>query len=205
MADEKTPEPLKDKAAPAAAPAAKPPAPAKAPVKEPSTPCGEPWTGELAETIKGAFPDTAVEAWTYLGQNYLIVPRESILQICMHLKNEAAFAMLSDLTAADYPKRERRFDMIYQLYSFTRNERLRVKAYVGETESIESVVPVWQGADWLEREVFDMFGIRFDHHPNLKRILLPEEWDGHPLRKEYDILKQDQKWVQENLHIQSGQ
>jgi NADH/F420H2 dehydrogenase subunit C len=121
------------------------------------------------------------------------------------LRDEASFALLADLTAAEYPKRERRFDVIYQLFSFTRNERLRVKAYVGESESIESVVPLWIGADWMEREAFDMFGIRFDHHPNLKRILLPDEWDGHPLRKDYSILKQDQKWVQENLHIPSGQ
>lgn len=204
MADEKPPESAAEKpaAAPAAAPAAHAPKPA---VKEPSTPCGDPWTSELAEAVKSAFPDQGIEAWTYLTQNYLIVPTDRILDVCKYLRDEAGFAMLADLTAADYPKRERRFDMIYQLLSFSRNERLRVKAYVGESESIESVVPLWLGADWMEREVFDMFGIRFDHHPNLKRILLPDEWEGHPLRKEYSILKQDQKWVQENLHIQSGQ
>lgn len=201
MSDEKPQAAAGEKPAPAPAAAHAP----KAPVKDASTPCGDPWTGELAETIKAAFPDAAIEAWTYLTQNYLIVPRERILDICKYLRDEAGFAMLADLTAADFPKRERRFDVIYQLLSFTRNERLRVKAYVGETESIESVVPIWIGADWMEREVFDMFGIRFDHHPGLKRILLPDEWDGHPLRKDYSILKQDQKWVQENLHIQSGQ
>jgi NADH-quinone oxidoreductase subunit C len=201
MADEKPIEPAGEKpaAVPAAAHAPKPA------VKDASTPCGEPWTGELAETIKAAFPDAGIEAWTYLSQNYLIVHRDRILDLCKYLRDEAGFALLADLTAADYPKRERRFDVIYQLLSFTRNERLRVKSYVGESESIESVMPIWIGADWMEREVFDMFGIRFEHHPNLKRILLPDEWDGHPLRKDYSILKQDQKWVQENLHIQSGQ
>src|SRR5689334_1053918 len=193
MADEKPIEPAGEKAA-AAPPAAHAPKPA---AKEPSAPCGDPWTGELAESIKAAFPDQGIETWTYLSQNYLIVPREKNLEVCRYLRDEAGFALPADLTAADYPKRERRFDVIYQLFSFSRNERLRVKAYVGETESIESVVPLWIGADWMEREVFDMFGIRFDHHPNLKRILLPDEWDGYPLRKDYSILKQDQKWVQE--------
>ena len=70
---------------------------------------------------------------------------------------------------------------------------------------MESVISLWSTADWLEREVFDMFGIRFANHPNLKRILLPEEWQGYPLRKDYGILQQDVKWVQENLHIESGQ
>jgi NADH-quinone oxidoreductase subunit C len=201
MADEKPIEPAGEKGL-GGPPSAHAPKPA---AKEPSTPCGDPWAGELAQTIKAAFPDQNIETWTYLSQNYLIVQRERILEVCRYLRDEASFALLADLTAADYPRRERRFDVIYQLFSFTRNERLRVKAYVGESESIESVVPLWIGADWMEREAFDMFGIRFDHHPNLKRILLPDEWDGHPLRKDYSILKQDQKWVQENLHIPSGQ
>lgn len=204
MADEKPQDaggakPAAPAAAPAAAHAPKPAA------KEPSAPCGDPWTGELAVAVQSAFPDAGIEAWTYLAQNYLIVPRDRVLDICRYLRDEAGFALLADLTAADYPKRERRFDVIYQLLSFSRGERLRVKTHVGESETVESVVPLWLGADWMEREVFDMFGIRFDHHPNMKRILLPDEWDGHPLRKDYSILKQDQKWVQENLHIQSGQ
>jgi NADH-quinone oxidoreductase subunit C len=166
---------------------------------------GEPWSGDIVAALQKTFPDIAIQAFTYLGQNYLILPRDSILPIAMFLKTDLQFKLLSDLTAADYPKREKRFEVVYQLYSFDRNERLRVKVPLGEQETIESVVPVWSGADWLEREVYDMFGIRFDHHPNLKRILLPEEWEGHPLRKDYDILQQDVRWVQENLHIQSGQ
>jgi NADH/F420H2 dehydrogenase subunit C len=146
-----------------------------------------------------------VQAYTYLNQNYLILPRESIVPVAMFLKTELHFTFLADLTAADYPKREKRFDVVYQLYSFSRNERLRVKVQTGEGEAVESVITVWSGADWMEREVFDMFGIRFDHHPNMTRILLPEEWEGHPLRKDYGILHQDNRWVQENLHIESGQ
>jgi NADH/F420H2 dehydrogenase subunit C len=215
MPEEKPPEPPKPAETPAAQPASEAPAAKAAPEAKahgekpaaaaPTGPVGEPWSGEIVAALQKTFPDIAVQAFTYLGQNYLILPRESILPIAMFLKTDLQFKLLSDLTAADYPKREKRFEVVYQLYSFDRNERLRVKVPLGEQETIESVVPVWSGADWLEREVYDMFGIRFDHHPNLKRILLPEEWEGHPLRKDYDILQQDVRWVQENLHIQSGQ
>jgi NADH-quinone oxidoreductase subunit C len=194
------PTPPASEAKPAAAAAPKAAAPAK-----PAGPTPQPWDGELVRSLRASFADVTIEAFNYLGDNYFIVPRESILPILMYLKSESQFEMLADLTAADYPKREKRFEVIYQLYSFARNERLRVKAPVGEDEPIESAVPVWSAADWLEREAFDMFGIRFAHHPNLTRILLPEEWQGYPLRKDYGILQQDVKWVQENLHIDSGQ
>ena len=213
MADEKKEEqPQGTPAAPAGAAAqgageAKEP-PAKAAHAAPAVPAGpagEPWTGALVDDLRKAFPGVPLEAFTYRGQNYLILPRESLLPAARYLKAECGFNMLADLTAVDYPKKEKRFEVVYQLYSFSRNERLRVKAPLGEGETIESVISVWAGADWLEREVFDMFGIRFDHHPNLRRILLPDEWQGHPLRKDYGILQQDEKWVRENLHIESGQ
>lgn len=113
--------------------------------------------------------------------------------------------MLADLTAVDWPKRERRFDVVLNLYSFAKNERLRLKAQVGADEPVPSVCEVWPVANWLERECYDMFGIVFEGHPDLKRILLPEEWQGYPLRKDYDILRQDTAWVRENLGIESGQ
>ncbi len=105
----------------------------------------------------------------------------------------------------DWPKRERRFDLVLNLYSFAKNERLRLKVLLAEDEPVSSVESVWPTANWLEREVYDMFGIVFEGHPNLKRLLLPEEWQGYPLRKDYDILKQDEAWVRENLGIESGQ
>ncbi|MBI4463646.1 MAG: NADH-quinone oxidoreductase subunit C [Acidobacteria bacterium] len=184
---------------------AKEPAAKHAAAKSPSGPVGEPWSGEPVVSLRNAFQGVAIEAYTYLGQNYLIVPRESILPLVVFLKTEWSFNLLTDLTAVDYPQREKRFEVIYQLYSFSRNERLRLKVPLGEPETLESVVTVWAGADWMEREAYDMFGIVFDHHPNLKRILLPEEWQGHPLRKDYGILQQDVQWVKENLHIESGQ
>jgi NADH/F420H2 dehydrogenase subunit C len=196
--------------APAAAPeakaaAAKPPAPEKPPPVAPGDPVGTPWTGEIVDALKKTFPDIPIEAYTYLSQNYLILPRESIVPVAMFLKTELHFNFLADLTAVDYPNREKRFDVVYHLYSFSRNERLRVKARAGDQETVESVITVWSGADWMEREVFDMFGIRFEHHPNMTRILLPEDWEGYPLRKDYGILQQDNSWVRENLHIESGQ
>ena len=207
MADEKKEEqPQASPAAPAAGAAKEAPAKAAhAAPAAPAAPAPDPWSGELPEAVRQAFPGVAIEALTFRGQNFLIVPKESLLPVANYLKSESGFHLLADLTAVDYPKKEKRFEVIYQLYSFPRNERLRVKVPLGDGETIESVVPVWGVADWLEREAFDMFGIRFELHPNLRRILLPEEWQGHPLRKDYGILQQDTRWVQENLHIESGQ
>ena len=109
--------------------------------------------------------------------------------------------MLTDLTAVDWFERQPRFDVILNLYSFAHNQRLRVKAPV--SDACPSVCRVWPAANWLEREVYDMFGVKFEGHPDLKRILMPDEWKGHPLRKDYDILKQDADWVRENLGIES--
>ena len=109
------------------------------------------------------------------------------------------------MTAVHYPKREEQFEVIWILYSFARNTRIRVKTLLKEGEEIPSSVPLWPTANWLEREVFDMFGVRFTGQPDLRRILLPEGWKGHPLRKDYDILLQDKEWVQINLGIESGQ
>jgi len=94
--------------------------------------------------------------------------------------------------------------VVLDLYSFAKNERLRLKVRAADAEEVPSVVGVWPTANWQEREVFDMFGIVFSGHPNLKRILLPDEWQGYPLRKDYDILQQDTAWVRENLGIESG-
>jgi NADH-quinone oxidoreductase subunit C len=115
------------------------------------------------------------------------------------------FNLLADLTAVDWPRREKRFDVVLNLYSFAKNKRLRIKVHVGEKEQISTVSGIWSTANWLEREVWDMFGIVFAGHPNLTRILLPDEWQGFPLRKDYDILTQDTAWIRENLGIESGQ
>ena len=185
-------------------PAGAPEKPAAAP-KPPSGPTPQAWDDEFSRCVREHLGGAIQESLTYLGQNFFVVDAGSILSICRYLKQEEQFNFLTDVTALDDPKREKRFEVIYQLYSFPRNVRLRLKAPLGEKESIESVVSVWAAANWLEREAYDMFGIHFRGHPDLRRILLPEEWQGHPLRKDYHILQQDVQWVQENLHIESGQ
>jgi NADH-quinone oxidoreductase subunit C len=148
---------------------------------------------------------SGLEPLTYAGQNYMIVDSSMIPEILQVLRNEEQFDYCVDITAVHYPKREKQFDIVWVLYSFPRNERIRVKTQIADGAKLASSVPIWATANWLEREVFDMFGIQFEGHPDLKRILLPDGWKGHPLRKDYGILQQDNEWVQINLGIESGQ
>lgn len=138
-------------------------------------------------------------------QAIVTVECERLGEVAQYLRDEEKFDLLSDLTAVDWPKREKRFDVVLNLYSFAKNERLRVKARAGDGEQVPSVAGIWPTANWLEREAFDMFGIIFAGHPNLTRILLPDQWQGYPLRKDYDIIEQDTSWVKENLEMESGQ
>jgi NADH-quinone oxidoreductase subunit C len=164
-----------------------------------------PWEDDLTRLLKERFNGEITDFSTYVGQNFLVAKPEAVAGIVEFLKLEADFDYLVDVTAVDWPKRAERFDLVYVLYSFPRNERVRVKTFVKDGFKPQSMVPVHLTANWLEREVFDMFGIEFAGHPDMRRILLPDEWQGHPLRKDYNILKQDQQWVQENLAIESGQ
>jgi NADH-quinone oxidoreductase subunit C len=163
-----------------------------------------PWTSPMADKFKRRY-GSGLDPQTYLGQNYFSVDRSLIPDLLRMLRDDEQFDYCVDVTAVHYPKREKQFDVLWILYSFQRNERVRVKTQIADGESIPSCVPIWPTANWLEREVYDMFGIKFAGHPNLKRILLPDGWEGHPLRKDYDILKQDTQWVQINLGIKSGQ
>jgi NADH-quinone oxidoreductase subunit C len=145
------------------------------------------------------------ETQTYLGQNFITLPVSELLDAIRHFHSVEQFDFLVDVTAVDYPKDPQRFELVYILYSFPRNEHIRIKARIAENESAPSITSLFKGANWLEREVFDMFGIRFDGHPDLKRILLPDEWQGHPLRKDASIIGMDNAWVQAHLGIESGQ
>ena len=199
--------PKADAAAPvtaAAPPAAAKPAPPAAPPK-PAGPTPQPWEADMVAALKREFGTGIHEASTYVGQPYMVVDPAIITDVLELLRDDEQFDYLVDLTAVHYPKREPQFDIIWILYSFPRNERIRVKTQINDGASIPSATGIWPTADWLEREVFDMFGIKFDGHPDMKRILLPDGWKGHPLRKDYNILQQDTEWVKINLGIESGQ
>ncbi len=144
---------------------------------------------ELSAELQSKFPRAVAESKVVGRDAWAVIRREGIQEVASFLKNERGFDMLMDLTAVDYQEwkeKTDRFEVVYNLYSRARNERVFIKAPVPENDTtIDSVVPQWPAADWYEREVWDMFGIRFKGHPNLKRILMYEEFKGHALRKDY--------------------
>ena len=188
------------------APAAKPPA-AAVPPRPPAPPKEGPVAldNDLVKRYKEKFGPAVLEAWTDRKQAILVIARELLAEVALYSRDDEKFDWLSDLTAVDWPKREKRFDIVLNMYSMEKNERLRLKAHAAADERVPSVQGIWSTANWMEREVYDMFGVIFEGHPDLKRILLPDEWQGFPLRKDYDILRQDTAWVRENLGIESGQ
>ncbi len=122
------------------------------------------------------------------GETTLIADPARINEFCAYLKHDEKFVRLSGITAVDWHPAEPRFEVVYHLHSIEKNPRLRVKCRLsGDNPEIDSVCSVWRGADWYEREVFDMFGIGFRNHPNLQRILMPLDWEGYPLRKDYPV------------------
>ena len=148
----------------------------------------------ILEKLKEKFLDDVFETFEFRGDLAVVVNKEIIRDTMKFLKTEPKldFNVLIDLSAVDYLWQERipRFDVVYHLYSLQRNHRLRVKAHVDEKDPvIDSIVSLWPIADWFEREVWDMFGIKFKGHPNLKRIMMYEEFAGHPLRKDYPYNK----------------
>jgi NADH-quinone oxidoreductase subunit C len=193
---------------PATPPPPKPPAAAGGQVPPPKAkgPVPEPWSHPLVDALKEKFGTQFVKAYSFLKQNQIEVKKALIAEILTFMRDNqiVPFEYLVDETAVHWPKEEE-FEIVYILYSFAKNEHVRVKTRIKEWETIESVVSVWSTADWLEREVYDMFGVRYANHPNLKRILLPEDWVGFPLRKDYNIRLQDVEWVRKHLGIDSGQ
>ncbi|MDT5269411.1 MAG: NADH-quinone oxidoreductase subunit [Acidobacteriota bacterium] len=186
-------------AAPAAAGAGVPKPPVKKkdegpkPVESPEHP--------LFKRLRERFGDAVEGAFTFINQLSVHVKADSIAEVCKALRDDAEtpFEYLSDLTCVHWPEREEApFEVVYNLYSISKNERVRLKAAAGEA-GIDSVTSVWPTANWMEREAYDMFGVIFKQHPDLRRLLLPKDWDGHPLRKDYPLEFMENAWTTRHL------
>jgi NADH-quinone oxidoreductase subunit C len=141
--------------------------------------------------LRGRFGAAVLEWTEFRGQPCALVEAAALGEVCRWLKDEKGFRYLADVIGADYPSRDKRFEVVYQLYCHERAERFRLKVRLAEGEAVASVTSLWSGAEWPEREVFDLFGVAFEGHPDLRRILLPEEATGHPLRKDYPLKGRD--------------
>jgi NADH-quinone oxidoreductase subunit C len=141
------------------------------------------------------FASSIIEVVEFRGEVTVTVKKEDILAVLSFLKQSLQYNLLTDVTAVDYMgKKAERFMMVYQLYSIPNKDRLRIKAAVAEEDCrIQSATQVWATANWLEREVYDLFGITFDNHPDLRRILMTPDWEGYPLRKDYPVQGPDRE------------
>lgn len=143
----------------------------------------------LVKIIKEKYGVSILDSFVFRDEATHIIKKDSLIEICRFLKNnsELQFNFLTDIVAVDYFPMKPRFEIIYHLYSIPQKHRLRLKVKAEDGETIPSVTSIWKTADWAEREAYDMFGIIFEGHPNLKRIYMPEDWDGFPLRKDYPL------------------
>lgn len=140
----------------------------------------------VVQALQERFP---VQTRTFRDEVEIVLPATHLIEACTALRDEYQFDFLADLTAVDYwPQQDPRFHVVYQLYSYLHNVSLRLRIPVpGDDPHVPSLTPVYPNANWYEREVWDMFGIRFEGHPDLRRILMPYDWVGHPLRKDYPL------------------
>jgi NADH-quinone oxidoreductase subunit C len=144
--------------------------------------------------LKEKFASSLLDVKEFRGEVTVTVKKEDIIAVCRFLKTELRYNMLTDVTAVDYLGQEPRFMMVYNLYSIPDKDRLRVKAPVEEGDcTVDSLSVLWNSANWLEREVYDLFGIIFNNHPDLRRILMTDDWVGHPLRKDYPLQGPDRE------------
>ncbi|HWZ85711.1 MAG TPA: NADH-quinone oxidoreductase subunit C [Thermoanaerobaculia bacterium] len=161
----------------------------KAPSEEKSTrpeavdASGHAWV----RSIRAALPDTVVSAKEFAGQVTVVVQKDAIARVARHLKDAEDFKYCVDATAVDWKTRDPRFDVVYHFYSFSKNARIRVKCGAADGGEVPSIASVFLSANWCEREIWDMFGIRFSGHPDLRRILTWEGFRGHPLRKDFPL------------------
>ena len=158
----------------------------------------------LVKKLKAKFGDAIGEASEFIGQLSVRVAGERIVEVCDFLRTdrENSFNYLSDLTCVHFPdRREAPFEMVYNLFSIESNERVRLKVSTTASAGVESVTGVWPAANWLEREVFDLFGIPFKNHPDLRRLLLPPDWEGYPLRKDFPLEFIENEWTAKHLPV----
>jgi NADH/F420H2 dehydrogenase subunit C len=170
---------------------------AKAAPKAPPPPPGPPDQAPPADmalpacvtAVQTDLPGVVEQVSFWVGDWTVIVPAGRLIEVATFLRDQPAclFDYLSDLTAVDWPTRDKRFDLVLCLYSTKLRQRLRVKVRAADGEIVPSVTGVWPAANWLEREVYDMFGVPFSGHPNLRRMLMPFDWQGHPQRKDYPL------------------
>jgi len=146
-------------------------------------------TPEIINLLRPVVSGAAYEVGASVDSPTMYVPVDRLVETCLALRDTPAlrFNVLIEVTAADYLPRDPRFEVVYHLLSVSGRRRLRLKVRVGESVYVSSVQMVWPSAGWLEREVWDMFGIVFDGHPDLRRLLMPEDWEGHPQRKDYPV------------------
>ncbi len=146
-------------------------------------------TNRIVTRLNEAFPDSVVEIRTFREETTITVTRKDVCGICKFLYSDSdlQFQFLTDLCGVDLFPQTPRFEIVYLLYSMKNNRRLRLKVKAGESESISSVESIWKAANWTEREVYDLFGIFFENHPDLRRILLWDGYKGHPLRKDFPV------------------
>ena len=147
-------------------------------------------TNVVVERLRGWNPNAISEVIEFRGETTIVVPRNVLRDVAARCRGDKAlqFNLLSDATCLDRYPLEPRFELNYQLVSIPRSRRLCLQVRLSSSDPVvDSLVPVWPGANWLEREVFDLFGIRFEGHPDLRRILMPDDWEGYPLRKDYPV------------------
>jgi NADH-quinone oxidoreductase subunit C len=143
----------------------------------------------LGESIAAALPGAVERAYVDFGELNIVANAQDILRVLAHLRDapDCLFINFIDITAVDYPSRDQRFDVVYHLLSPRHNRRVRVKAALGEDEQIASAIDIWPAANWFEREAYDMYGVIFTGHPDLRRILTDYGFEGHPLRKDFPM------------------
>lgn len=154
----------------------------------------------VIDKLKNKFADSFLGAGEHRGETTIVVKKENIVAICSFLKTELGYNFLSDLCGVDYLGQSPRFMVVYNMYNLATKDRLRIKVPVEEADPrVDTVSGVWGTANWHERECWDLMGIAFNNHPDLRRILLPADWEGHPLRKDYPVQGPDREPYQKRL------